>query len=168
MLVREALKGQYHAGLAMLNELVTKCPPELWEAGRHPRPFWRVAFHTIFFTHLYMQPSMDVFEPWPKHRDQPEEIGYREVEAEVPVVAAYSKEEILEYLWFVDDQVNETLDRVDLDSPESGFYWYHLPKLDHQMMNTRHLQQHVGQLSERLLEAGIDQDWMGRRNSAAG
>ena len=43
MELREALKEQYHAGLAMLAECVEKCPDALWLQGEPPRYFWRIA-----------------------------------------------------------------------------------------------------------------------------
>ena len=37
MELRQALKEQYHAGLAMLAECVEKCPADMWLAGEHQR-----------------------------------------------------------------------------------------------------------------------------------
>jgi len=34
-----------------------------------------------------------------------------------------------------------------------------MSKLSHQIMNLRHIQGHVGQLSELLMAKGIDTDW---------
>lgn len=164
MNLREAIKGQYHAGLGMLDEVIEKCPDELWEAGRHPRPFWRVAYHALFYTHLYILRHLDDFVRWEHHRENAEEIGFGEIESEVAVVAPYQKEELRAYLREIDGRVDATIDEVDLDAEDCGFYWYHLSKLDHELMNLRHLQQHVGQLSERLIDAGVDLSWKGRRD----
>jgi hypothetical protein len=38
-----------------------------------------------------------------------------------------------------------------------------MTKLSHQIMNVRHIQGHVGQLSELLMQRGIDTDWVSRR-----
>ena len=41
--------------------------------------------------------------------------------------------------------------------------WYPgMAKLSHELMNLRHLQGHVGQLSELLLARGIETDWIGK------
>ena len=59
------------------------------------------------------------------------------------------------------------IDALDLDTLESGFDWYpNMPKLDHMMLNIRHLQGHVGQLSELLMAHGIDTDWVSRPKPA--
>ena len=78
MELRQALKEQYHAGLAMLAECVEKCPEGMWLEGEHPRTFWRIAFHAAFFTHLYLQVRDEDFVAWEKHRDEVESDQERE------------------------------------------------------------------------------------------
>ncbi len=160
--VRDALKGQYHAALAMLREVVETCPEALWDSGTPPRQFWRLAYHTLFFTHLYMEQKESDFKAWDKHRDDVESDAEREKLDATP----YSKPDILEYLDIVDRKVDPQLDAMDLTASECGIPWYKMPKLDHQIMNIRHVQEHAGQLRDRLLEAGIDQKWVGRVKSA--
>lgn len=163
MEIRRALKGQYHAALAMLRQTIERCPEEVWTSGLHPRPFWRIAYHALFYTHLYLMPSEDGFRPWERHRDGVNFLA----EAPWPPHALpeelppYSRDEILAYLDLVEAMVDSEVDRADLTSAGCGFPWYEMPKLDHQMMNIRHLQQHTGQLAERLYAAGVDLDWIG-------
>jgi len=162
--VRAALKGQYHGALAMLKQAVERCPDHLWLSGEHPRTVWRVAYHTLFYTDLYMQSGEGDFQPWHRHREESNSL------AELPwpphdmpkVCEPYTKDEVLQYLAIVDGKVDETVDRLDLDAPDCGFWWYDMPKLDHQIMNIRHIQQHAGQLSELEYAAGVDLDWVGR------
>lgn len=162
--VRQALKGQYHAALAMLKQCIERCPDDLWTAGDRPRSFWRTAYHALFFTHLYLQPSEADFVPWELHRD-----GYQDIwpdewpDDKRPV--PYSKDELLQYWSQCDGMVDPVVDKLDLDSPTTGFHWYDMPKLDHQIMNIRHIQGHVGQLSELLMAAGVDTDWVGGRRT---
>ena len=57
------------------------------------------------------------------------------------------------------------VDAVDLLSPSSGFYWYKIPKLEHQLVNIRHIQHHGAQLADRLRQAAdIGVDWVGARH----
>ena len=70
MNVQAALKGQYHASLAMLKRAVEECSDDLWTGGDYPIAFWRVAYHTLFFTHLYLQPDEKSFRPWEHHREE--------------------------------------------------------------------------------------------------
>jgi hypothetical protein len=53
--LKQALKGQYHAALDMLRGAIEACPEEIWLGGVPPRSFWRLAYHTLFFTNLYLQ-----------------------------------------------------------------------------------------------------------------
>src|SRR5436305_7298586 len=83
--VRSALKEQYHAGLAMFAQCVERYPDDLWIKTSQPqhdpqykhwdvdRPYWRIAFHCIFFTHLYLGQNLESFRP-PKNT----QIGKRE------------------------------------------------------------------------------------------
>ncbi|MEZ0324955.1 MAG: DinB family protein [Fimbriimonas sp.] len=154
-----ALKGQYHAALDMLKGAIEACPEEIWVGGVPPRSFWRLAYHTLFYTHLYLEVRMDDFVAWELHRDEVESDQERERMDAAP----YTKAEILRYWELVDAMVDPKLDRIDLDSLESGFSWYSIPKLDHQILNIRHIQEHAGQLRDRLMEAGIDQGWTTKR-----
>lgn len=166
--LRQALKEQYHAGLAMLAECVEKCPESMWREGTHPRAFWRIAFHAAYFTHLYLGQNEECFQPWPGRTEGIHpglwEPPYPVEPYELPEEAeVYGKPEILDYLRFVDGRVDPTVDELDLAAAETGFGWYpNMGKLSHQLMNLRHLQGHVGQLSELLMAKGIDTDWVSR------
>ena len=173
--VRGALKEQYHARLNMLRQCVELCPDALWTSGAHPRPYWRIAFHATFFTHLYLGQNEDAFnesfvvgrapsavvtalgaERWTKCG----EVEPYELPEDAPPV---SRLEILEYIAFIDGLVDLTLDTLDLDAAESGFRWYEdMSKLSHELMNLRHIQGHVGQLSELLMADGIDIEWIAK------
>lgn len=131
----------------MLRECVERCPAELWNSGTHPRKFWRIAYHVLFYTHLYLQPNEEAFQVWSKHRE-----GCAALWGSPPEVEPYPAADILEYLDFIEENVNFWVDCLDLHAPETGFSWYpNMTKLDHQMMNLRHLQGHTEQLSERLM-----------------
>jgi hypothetical protein len=178
MEIRAALKGQYKAGLAMLRDCIVKCPDDLWAAGSQPVPttdertqqeregrtFWRIAYHALYFTHLYAMPREEEFVPWEKHQEQAMDIWIGPDEPIPPKETTFTQAEVLEYLDWIVTQIDGWVDAVDLSSQESGFHWYKdFPKLDHQILNIRHIGTHVGQLSERLMEAGIDTDWVSRR-----
>jgi len=168
MELRQALKEQYHAGLAMLAECVERCPEEMWQEGEHPRPFWRIAFHAAFFTHLYLGQNEEAFAPWHGRREgihhglwhPPFEVEPYELPAGAEI---YQSSEMLDYIRFVDALVDPTVDQLNLDADETGFGWYkNMSKLSHQLLNLRHLQGHVGQLSELLMARGLDIAWVGK------
>jgi hypothetical protein len=170
--LQQAMKEQYHAGLAMLADCVAKCPDDMWTQGAHPRPFWRIAFHTAFFTHLYMGQAEADFAPWPGRREgihhrlweSPADVEPYDLPEEAEI---YTRGELLDYIRYVDSLVDTIVDALDLTAPATGFSWYDdygsMSKLSHELMNLRHIQGHVGQLSELLMARGIDTDWIGAR-----
>jgi len=158
MNIKPALIGQYRAGLKMLRQCVERCPEDVWTSGAHPRTYWRIAYHAAFFTHFYMVQNEAAFTPWVKHREDVDCLWETP-----PIVEPYTKDEMLEYIDLVDAGVDETVDGLDLESPETGFPWYkNMSKLDHELMNVRHTQGHIGQLSELLMAHGVDTDWVGK------
>ncbi len=165
MKIQAALKSQYHAALAMLKQAVEACPEDLWDAGDGSPAFWRVAYHTLFFTHLYLQPSVEAFRPWEHHREGCERLGQDSgtAESQPGPAAAYTRQDILSYWEFCSRLVDSMVDQLDLDAAECGFPWYDLPKLDHQINNIRHIQHHAALLAGRLrLKRGTDLRWVGR------
>ena len=163
MNIKQVIQSQYGAALAMLEQAIVKCPDSLWDDPESKNRFWHIAYHALFYTHLYLQSSEEAFEPWTKHRDQYEFLGplpwppHQEPE----IGAAYRKDEVLEYHALCQKQVAEQVAALELDAA-SGFSWLPFGKLELQFYNIRHLQLHTGELCERLgTQAGIDVDWVG-------
>jgi hypothetical protein len=64
----------------------------------------------------------------------------------------------------VDDRIDGAVDAIDLAGAESGFSWYRVPKLEHALINIRHVQHHAAQLATRLRTAcDVGIDWVGAR-----
>ncbi|MFN8139635.1 MAG: DinB family protein [Fimbriimonadales bacterium] len=158
--IRDALKGQYHASLRMLRECVEVCPENVWTAGEFPREFWKIAYHGVFYAHLYLGQNEAAFRPWSKHRQGAQELWKEDAVQLEP----NSRAEVMEYLDEVRGMINETIDALDIDTQDSGFHWYpNFPKLEHLVLSIRHIQGHVGQLSELLFAQGIETSWFSRR-----
>jgi len=150
--VRSVLKSQYHAALAMLRDAIEQCPDAEWLSRDHKNAFWQVAYHVLFFAHLYLQQNETTFVLWSQHHG--DDDGTRG--------EPYSKAQVLEYWSFVDHAVDGAVDLLDLESPESGFSWYTMSKLEHQLVNIRHVQHHSAQLADRLRSAAdIGITWVG-------
>lgn len=181
MAIKSALKEQYHAAHAMLVDCVAKCPDDLWTTPSRKdvepdnperfciRSFWRIALHGIYFTHLYIPQSVETFA-----RPAGTVIGDRD---DLTALWDFSRDpfdlpegtpppskgDLLEYIAHVDALVDPVVDGLDLDAPESGVPWYkNFPKLNHELLTLRHLQGHVGQLSELLMAREIDTNWVSR------
>jgi hypothetical protein len=153
--LRDALKSQYHAALAMLRGTIEPCPDDLWLSDEHRNACWQVAYHTLFFAHVYLMPNKEAFRPWKGHQadvQHPDGIpGPADPNSSRPLLPRpYTKAEVLAYWGVCDEMVDSAVDALDLESPDSGFSWYRMPKLEHQILNIRHIQHHTAQLADRL------------------
>jgi len=160
MTIQAVLKSQYHASLAMLREAIDACPSGLWTDASYVNQFWQVAYHTLFYTHFYLQPSESGFVPWEHHRPKHHFFvsGWDGAKSATP----YSIDDVRAYWARCDAMIDAAVDRLDLGAPDCGFPWYKMSKLEHQFVNLRHIQHHTGQLAERVRQAtGHGIDWAG-------
>jgi hypothetical protein len=142
------IQSQYLAALEMLKQVIVKCPAALWNAPGDKDKVWRKAYHALFYAHLYLQETEKHFKLWEKHHDP--DTG-----------EPFTQAEVLEYLAFVQKQVTAQVQALDLEA-ESGFHWLPFNKLELQFYNIRHIQQHAGELFERLgTRENIELDWVG-------
>jgi hypothetical protein len=154
--IRQIIRSQYLAALEMLEQAVVKCPNSDWNAAQDKNKFWHLAYHALFYIHLYLQETVAEFTPWEKHQDGLQRPG----SAGENAPAAFDREEILAYLAICQAVVEEKTRLLDLEAP-SGFDWLPFNKLELQFYNIRHLQQHVGELYERLGRGGqVDLEWV--------
>jgi len=148
----------------MVRQCIEVCPDDVWAAAtEHPRTFWRIAYHALFYTHFYCMPDHESFTPWDRHVAHGVILWDDDEDGIPPMETTYSQADLLEYVDFVSANIGDWVNALDLGSSESGFPWYPIPKLDHQFVNLRHLGIHLGQLQERLYAVGIDTNWVGRR-----
>ena len=159
--LRSSLIRQYHAGLAMLHAGIERCPDDVWVDEDDANPAWRVAYHVLFYTDFYLHRDHESFTPWELH-----ELGIQQFGARKPdtgeAFRPYTRDQVLTYWLKVAGSVDEAVGAMDLLAPESGFPWYPMSKLEHQLVNIRHLQHHAGQLADRLrLRVRIGTPWAG-------
>ena len=162
----DALKNQYHASLAMMREAIELCPDALWLDARPTNAFWQIAYHALFFAHFYLGQSAAAFQPWAGHqRDNQYEDGIPgdpDPASTLPLLPEpYTKEQALEYWAIVDAFVDPAVDAMDFQRRETGFH-YRMSKLEHQLVNLKHIQHHTAQLADRLRQArGVHVAWKG-------
>ena len=162
---QEAIISQYLSVLEMLEQTIVKCPDAIWNNSGDKTRFWHIAYHVLFYAHLYLQDSEQTFTAWTRHRDEYQFIGQVPwpPHAQPKIGEPYDRETVLEYLAFCRQQVVERVTHLDLDAA-SGFPWLPFSKLELQIYNIRHLQQHTGELMERVgTRAGLEIDWVGRQ-----
>jgi hypothetical protein len=168
----DSLKNQYHANLAMLREAIERCPDELWFDARPTNAFWQIAYHVLFFTHFYLARDAASFVPWAEHQSGTQNDdgipGPPDPRSPLPLIPQpYTRDQALRYWAIVDALVDRSVDVMDLHRDETGFH-YRMSKLEHQLVNLRHLSHHAAQLADRLRQAnGHGVKWMGGSRPAS-
>ncbi len=149
MKVKTIIQSQYLAALAMLKQAIVKCPLEAWDNPRDKDRFWFVAYHTLRYAHQYLKAKEKGFPRWEKrpHSNQG---------------SPFSKEEILERLALVERDVAEQIPLMDFNE-KTGATGFLVNKLELQIYNIRHIQQHTGELYERLSAYPVKLGWASRR-----
>ena len=149
---------QYGAALDMFADAVRLCPDPLWTAvlWHHAEDerygqFWFIAYHTVFWSDLFLTGSSEGFAPPPpfvrgRLPDQP-----------------YTKEQVLAYLDACRSRCQATLAALTDARAQQRcvFAWMEPTFLELQLYAMRHVQEHAGQLSLLLGQNDITgMDWV--------
>jgi hypothetical protein len=156
-----AIISQYQAALEMFRNAVTAIPSARWDDPVDRNATWRIAYHVLFFTHLYLSGSEEAFEPWID-----EDVTFDEPFTLPAAAPARTVVEMVAYADAIEGMLPALVPVRPLDGP-SGFSWISICRLEHHLYNIRHLQHHTGQISERARASGGDGlSWTGRGPSA--
>lgn len=156
--IRAGITRQTLAALAMYRQVIERCPVDVWASGKFPRTYSRIVYHAGYYAHLYLYPDVASYAPWRGHI-----AGAGQLEGRPKKIQAYTVEEMLEFADLIIAEAPSRIALLDIEAPVCGFTWYPgLPVFDHQILSLRHLHGHIGQLSEILLAAGVETDWMGQ------
>jgi uncharacterized damage-inducible protein DinB len=156
---RSAVRQQSHAAIDMLANAIKACPDSVW-FGQGPRPFWYIAFHTLFFFDLYLSEKDE-----PQFRPPPP-FGLSELEDKVFVPQpAYGKDELLDYL----EHCRKRLDTVMAGMTEAWAVkacpipYRAMSNGELLLYNMRHVQHHAAQLNLLLRQAtNSAPDWVSK------
>lgn len=145
--LRAALKNQHRTTLKMLEDVINAYSDELWTSDRFVNRSWRVSYHSLYFFRLYLHQKLEDHQAWKHHREGAEALS---LDSDFQEMEAYSRKELLECINQLYPLIDSQLDTLDIDREDCGFSWYQISKFEHLMVNVKHLQQHVGQLQDRL------------------
>ena len=149
MNIPSIIQSQYLASLAMLRQAVVKCPPEAWDDSQDKDRFWFVAYHALRFAHQYLKAKEKGNPRWEQRlHSNPGK--------------PFSKEEILERLTLVERDVVEQIPIMNLDE-HTGATGALANKFELQIYNIRHIQQHTGELYQRLSPYNLKLEWASQR-----
>lgn len=160
------INSQFHAALDMLEQTIQRCPDGVWYDDASKNRAWHIAYHALFYVHLYLQPTETDFVPWARHRENYNVMGGRlgyPPFTEVVIDQPYSQADLLDYTAICRAEVDKQIPALDLGAT-SGFEWLPFGKLELQLYSLRHLMMHIGEIADRLGAQGIDVDWRGAKS----
>jgi len=163
---RTIVWNQYGAAIDMLEDAIRLCPDHLWTASLWKDTedvqygqFWFIAYHSLFWTDLYLTGSSEGFAPPPpfirgRLPDQP-----------------YTREQIHAYLGECRKKCQSTIQALTDEKAQQRcvFKWMEPSFLELQLYAMRHVQEHAAQLSLFLGQHAVEGfDWVASaRNSAS-
>ena len=152
----DALVSQYEAALEMLRASIEAAPDEVWDSPDYENRTWRLVYHTLYYTKLYVGPSAEAFSEWEGAIEGAESLGgsWEDPSATVEVEGVHSPGELVTFLDSLLSELPDAVRSLPLDA-ESGFEWYPYSRFELHLNTLRHIQHHTGQIMERLRSHGV-------------
>ena len=149
--LKTALIGQYESALATFEKCIGACPEQDWDQPVCDYTFRHVAYHTLFFTDLYLCGNKHRFKAQEFHLENPGLFaGYVELEFAEQSVA--DRGSIQKYLSHCHQLAVRTVHAETEDSLRSAaeFSWLDISRAENHIYNIRHIYHHAAQLSLKL------------------
>lgn len=157
------LESQYLAALKALRATTQQCPAKFWTDATTGAPFWRVTYHTLWYTAFYLNQDPEPTEPpWEDHIHEYQFIGpIWWDDNRLPAEGEpYTQQQLMSFHDQMVRIVQTKLPTIDLDG-KSTFYWIPTTWLEVMIYSIRHIQHHAGALSQRLRSgANVDVAWV--------
>ena len=74
-MLTSALLSQYEAALKMLRAAIQATPDFVWDSDDYENRTWRLAYHTLYYTKIYLAPSFESFSAWDGVIESAESLG---------------------------------------------------------------------------------------------
>ena len=152
------MKRGYQSALAMFESILETCTEEVWEKDFPGAPFWREAYHAIFWMHNHLGSGDKSFQFEPFGVDvDPRLVTPSNNTCTLDAVRRYAAETRA-----CIDEVFDAMTLAELLGPDhydEGRFRCVLHRL---VYGLRHVQHHVGKLAAYLDAVGLDVDhWTG-------
>ena len=138
---KEIVWRQFGAAIDMLGDAIRACPDAVWDDGSR-RPFWYLAYHTLFFLDLCLSGAVDGFAP-------PAPFTLAELEYEETTEGPYTQAQLLSYLEHGRTKCRATIDAMtdeEARRPCDLFWLAGMSRGDLLLHHLRHVQHHAAQL----------------------
>jgi len=161
---KQLVANQFEAAFCTLNACIERCPEEAWDAPVVNLRFCQAAFHTLFFTDLYLGPDVESLRQQPFHREH--QALFRDFEEleDRPQSLLYERPDVKAYLSHCRGKAAAVIaaEMAESLTGPSGFHWLKFSRAETHVCNIRHIQHYAAQLSLRLrLDWGAEVPWFG-------
>ncbi|MFK7844951.1 MAG: DinB family protein [Rhodothermales bacterium] len=152
----DALASQYEAALEMLRAAIQATPVEVWDSADYENRTWRLAYHVLYGTKMYLASSPETFLVWEGVIEGAESLGgpWEDPSATVVLEDVHSVDELVAFLESLLAELPEAIAALPLEA-DSGFEWYPFSRLELHLNSIRHIQHHTAQIIERLRSHGV-------------
>ena len=161
--LQDLLFSQHHAALTTLQHCIDQCPDYSWNQNVGHLPVSTAAFHTLFWTDMYLELNPDQFEQQEFHKANTAVFGeYEELKPELQT-GTYEKTDVVSYLNFCFEKAEQVIlsETEESLAAKSGFNWLECSRAEVHVYSTRHIQHHAAQISLRLrINNKIDIPWV--------
>ena len=155
--------AQHHAALATLRHCIEQCPDDSWNEKVANLPISTAAFHTLFWTDMYLELNTDHFQEQKFHKINVEMFGeYEERKSELQK-QIYEKSDVVNYLNYCTEKAEKVILAETQESlaAKSGFHWLECSRAEVHVYSIRHIQHHAAQISMRLrIDHNIQIPWV--------
>src|SRR6185437_11658844 len=160
--MKNEIVSQLRSSLKMLINTIRKCPEDIWTDDANGNPYWRIVYHSLHYTSLYMAQGVSSFIPWTKHIKNYNRLGlFTEDNKPIVITTIYTKDEMVTYAEAILNNCESLINDSSMNEP-AGYEWLPMNTFEKHIYRIRHLQHHIGQLIEKLHAAGIwGIDWEG-------
>jgi hypothetical protein len=150
-MLKNDLEKQYKKALHIFKHIISNYDDVIWNNDiDYKTPVWQIAYHAIFYTNIYCSATENDIQKWNKERENynNHQKMYEIRQKDKTLIIPYTKNEILEYIDFVETKIQIYLDKI---KPEEKCWpsWYDESQLEFHINNLRHLQHHIGEIIER-------------------
>src|ERR1700738_5308421 len=121
--MKNALISQYRSSLKMLMDTIEKCPENLWENNTYESAYWRIVYHSLFYTALYLSESADSFVSWTGHIINYNCLGSLTHDNKPIIIKnSYTKADMADYAQSIYNSLDNVVTNLS-DNESSGFEW---------------------------------------------
>ena len=156
--------NQFEAALCMLGRAIDACPESHWQCRLVGLTFDQAAFHTLFFTDLYLGPDVEAIRTQTFHQQHAGFFRDYEEFEDRPQSHHYDRPTTTAYLGHCREKAAAVLAAETEESlaARCGFECLDLSRAELHLYNLRHIQHHAAQLSLKLrMDTGDGVRWVG-------